>query len=84
MAEVYAIGGLGQDGILGTVERYAPELGAWDLVTPMPTARYVHAAAVLRGSIYVVRPILQRSPPPVSAPLVAPVPVAPEYIAGLG
>ena len=48
------IGGFSTAGFLNTVEVYDPLSNAWGTAAPMPTVRYLAAAAALNGKIYVI------------------------------
>ena len=49
--KIYAIGGNGNTGIVGTNEEYDPKTGSWIYKAPMPTARYNFAIAVYQNKI---------------------------------
>jgi len=50
--KIYAIGGQGADGILGTNEEYDPASNTWDTKEPMPTPRCDFAIAVYDDKIF--------------------------------
>jgi len=40
--------------VLSTVEVYDPAANTWSTKAPMPTPRYLHAAAVVNGVLYAI------------------------------
>jgi hypothetical protein len=52
--KVYIFGGSTPDGVVGTSNAYDMQADTWTQLTDMPTPRYIGAAAVLDGKIYVV------------------------------
>lgn len=51
---LYAVGGLGQAGVLNVVEAYDPRTDTWTTKAPMPTAREELAVRVIGGTLYAV------------------------------
>jgi hypothetical protein len=52
--KIYAIGGSGNSGIVGTNEEYDPKTDSWIYKATMPTARYDFAIAVYQNKIYCI------------------------------
>ena len=50
--KIYAIGGLGAEGVLATNEEYDPQSNTWDTKEPMPSPRCDFAIAVYGDKIY--------------------------------
>jgi N-acetylneuraminic acid mutarotase len=50
--KLYAVGGHGESGVLGTVEAYDPLTGAWETRASMTTVRSGLAMAALNGKLY--------------------------------
>jgi len=53
-SKIYAIGGLSNSGVVGTVEVYDPSSNSWTTTRPMPTPRYNLAVATVNGKIYAI------------------------------
>jgi N-acetylneuraminic acid mutarotase len=51
---LYAVGGLGSNGTLNTVEAYDPATDTWTTMASMPTARTSLASGVVNGRLYAV------------------------------
>ena len=52
--DIYAIGGLGANEILSTVEKYDISSNSWDILEPMPTERMGSMSVVVGDYIYVL------------------------------
>jgi len=52
--KIYVIGGWDGYSTLSAVERFDPSTNSWETLTPMPTARYGFATAVVSGKIYCI------------------------------
>jgi len=52
--KIYAIGGLSDDGVVGTNERYDPVSDKWITLSSMPTPRNNFAIAAYHGKIYCI------------------------------
>jgi N-acetylneuraminic acid mutarotase len=50
--KIYAIGGIADDGVVGTNEEYDPATDSWAFKKPMPTPRQAFAVGVYRNKIY--------------------------------
>ena len=51
--EIYAIGGVSENGVSDSVEKYSIESNSWATLKSKPTAVYAAGAAVLGGKVYV-------------------------------
>jgi len=64
--KIYAIGGFtrssGSPEIIGTVQRYDPKAGVWDLLSEMPTPRSSYAIGTIGRHIYVMYGASPESP----------------------
>lgn len=52
-SQIYAIGGVSDHGVIGTLERYDPAIDIWQGMTPKPLAVADICAGVIGGKIYV-------------------------------
>ena len=68
---LYAIGGVGEDGLLSSVERYDPHADAWHAVRPMTRARGNPGVTAVAGRIVVVAGAGPASGPGSDAPTTA-------------
>src|SRR2546421_517297 len=51
---LYAVGGGGHGGPLGTVEAYSPSTNTWTIKASMPTPRWSFAVGVVNGILFAV------------------------------
>ncbi|XP_077993440.1 kelch repeat and BTB domain-containing protein 8-like [Glandiceps talaboti] len=51
---IYAVGGMGADGVLSSVEVYTPQTNSWRLIAPLPHALRGHCVVAFSGQLYVL------------------------------
>jgi N-acetylneuraminic acid mutarotase len=51
---LYAIGGVGREGMLGVTQRYDPYYDRWQEMPPLPSPMAYHGAVVINGEIFAI------------------------------
>nr|XP_006821508.1 PREDICTED: ring canal kelch protein-like [Saccoglossus kowalevskii] len=51
---IYAVGGVGPDGVLSSVEVYSPQTNSWRFVAPLPNTIKGHCVTATGGQLYVI------------------------------
>jgi N-acetylneuraminic acid mutarotase len=51
---LYAIGGMGREGMLGVTQRYDPYYDRWQEMPPLPSPMAYHGAVVINGEIFAI------------------------------
>jgi N-acetylneuraminic acid mutarotase len=51
---LYAIGGVGQGGTVGIIQRYDPSYDRWQEMPPLASPMAYHGAAVINGEIFAI------------------------------